>query len=343
MKGFSFFKKRENNKKVIFGVVAIAALAVIALGAYSLSQRHVLKPNAIKVVLESYINANLMSPGATAKINSITKENGLYKVMVDIGGAQAVESYATLDGKLFFPQAMKIGEATAATGANATQAAAPVTPENLPKNDKPVVELFVMSYCPYGTQIEKGILPVVATLGNKINFAIKFNDYAMHGEKELDENLVQYCIQKEQTAKYSNYLTCFLKDSSQSAACVNSSNVDKDKLDACIAKTDKTYSVKDNFKNNVDFRGTFAGFNVQKEDNAKYSVGGSPTLIINGKETQSGRDSASLLKTICAAFTNQPKECQTTLSSATPAPGFGEGTAAPAASGGAAPAAGCVQ
>lgn len=342
MKGFSFFKKRENNKKVIFGVVAVAVLAVIALGAYSLSQRHVLKPNAIKVVLESYINANLMSPGATAKINSISKENGLYKIMVDIGGTQTVESYATLDGKLFFPQAMKIGESTTAAGDQAGQAAAaPTAPADLPKNDKPVVELFVMSYCPYGTQMEKGILPVTAALGNKINFAIKFNDYAMHGEKELDENLVQYCIQKEQTAKYSNYLSCFLKDSSQSAACVNSSNVDQDKLTACIAKTDKTYSVKDNFKNNVDFRGTFAGFNVQKEDNAKYSVGGSPTLIINGKETQSGRDSASLLKTICAAFTNQPKECQTTLSSATPAPGFGEGTAAPAAGG--AGAAGCAQ
>lgn len=324
--------KQKLKKKIIIGAIALAAIIIIALGATFLFKGgKTLKPAAVKTVLESYINANLMAPGAEpAKIDTITKENGLYKVMVDIGGDQKVESYATLDGKLFFPQAMKTGESTEAAGdqAKGDQAAAPVTPENLPKTDKPTVELFVMSYCPYGTQMEKGILPAVAALGNKINFSIKFNDYAMHGEKELKENLVQYCIQKEQTAKFSNYLTCFLKDSSQGDACVNNSNIDKDKLDACIAKTDKTYSIMENFKANKDFRGTFPGFNVQKEDNAKYNVGGSPTLIINGTETQSGRDSASLLKTICSAFNNEPKECQTSLSSTTPAAGFGDGAAA---------------
>lgn len=320
--------KHKLKKKIIIGAIALAAIIIIALGATFLFKGgKTLKPAAVKTVLESYINANLMAPGATAKIDSITKENGLYKVMVDIGGDQKVESYSTLDGKLFFPQAMKTGESTEAAAGSDQAANTPATPENLPKTDKPVVELFVMSYCPYGTQMEKGILPAVAALGNKINFSIKFNDYAMHGEKELKENLVQYCIQKEQNAKFSNYLTCFLKDSSQGEACINNSNIDKDKLDACIAKTDKTYSITENFKNNKDFRGTFPGFNVQKEDNAKYNVGGSPTLIINGTETQSGRDSASLLKTICSAFNNEPKECQTSLSSTTPAAGFGDGAA----------------
>jgi hypothetical protein len=332
--------KQKMKKQIIFGSIALVAIILIALGSTLIFKgKGTLKPDAVKTVLENYINANLMAPGATAKIESVTKENGLYKVMVNIGSDQKVESYATLDGKLFFPQAMKTGESTEAAAGGDKAANTPATPENLPKTDKPVVELFVMSYCPYGTQMEKGILPAVAALGNKINFSIKFNDYAMHGEKELKENLVQYCIQKEQTAKFSNYLTCFLKDSSQSDACVNNSNVDKDKLDACIAKTDKTYSVTDNFKANKDFRGTYPGFNVQKEDNAKYNVGGSPTLVINGTEAQSGRDSASLLKTICAAFNNQPKECQTSLSSTAPAPGFGEGAAT---SGGSA-AAGCAQ
>lgn len=330
MKGLSFFKKKENNKKLIIGVIAIIAVAAITIGAYSLSKGGNLKPEAAKTVIENYINANLMAPGATAKINSINEENGLYKLMVDIGGEQTVESYATLDGKIFFPQAMMMGEATGTdTGAN--QAAAPATPDNLPKNDKPVVELFVMTHCPYGTQMEKGILPVAAALGNKIDFSIKFNDYAMHGEKELDESLIQYCVQKEQNDKFSNYLTCFLKNETQGAACLTSAKVDTNKMQACVAATDKAFKVKENFKNNVDFRGTFPGFNVQKEDNTKYSVGGSPTLIINGTEAQTGRDSASLLKTICAAFTDQPKECESVLSSATPAPGFGEGTTAAAA------------
>lgn len=325
--------KHKLKKKIIIGAIALAAVIIIALGATFLFKGDkTLKPAAIKTVLESYINANLMAPGAApAKIDSITKENGLYKVMVDIGGDQKVESYATLDGKLFFPQAMKTGESTETAAGDDQAASTPATPENLPKTDKPVVELFVMTHCPYGTQMEKGILPVVAALGKKIDFSIKFNDYAMHGEKELDQSLIQYCVQKEQNDKFTNYLNCFLKDESQTTACLASAKVNTDKMQACVEKTDKAYSVKDNFKNNVDFRGTFPGFNVQKADNTKYNVGGSPTLIINGTETQSGRDSASLLKTICSAFNNEPKECQTSLSSATPAAGFGEGTTANAA------------
>src|SRR5690348_2174093 len=37
------------------------------------------------------------------------------------------------------------------------QAAKPLT--NLPKSDKPNVELFVMSQCPYGIEMEKALIP----------------------------------------------------------------------------------------------------------------------------------------------------------------------------------------
>jgi hypothetical protein len=33
----------------------------------------------------------------------------------------------------------------------------------------------------------------------------------MHDKKEIDENNKQYCIQKEQNDKYSDYLKCFLE------------------------------------------------------------------------------------------------------------------------------------
>jgi len=73
------------------------------------------------------------------------------------------------------------------------------------KKDVPEVELFVMSHCPYGTQMEKGILPVVELLGDKIDFKIRFVYYAMHGEKEVNEEARQYCIQKEQKDKFISY------------------------------------------------------------------------------------------------------------------------------------------
>jgi hypothetical protein len=45
------------------------------------------------------------------------------------------------------------------------------------------------------------------TLQDKIDFEIKFNTYAMHGEKELAEQLNQYCIKKN---KMINLLIIFL-------------------------------------------------------------------------------------------------------------------------------------
>jgi len=44
---------------------------------------------------------------------------------------------------------------------------------------------------------------------------------------------------------------------------------------------------------------------------------------MNGQLLESGRDSASLLKTICSGFSNQPEECSESLPSVSPTPGFG--------------------
>lgn len=315
------------QKRIIFGAAALVLVIAVVLG-ISFSKKGSLKPEEARSKVESFVNTYLMQPGSEAIVSSVTESYGMYKMKINIGDGQSVDSYVSKDGKLFFPQALDMEEVSGeATGEGSTQT--PVA-QDIPKNDKPSVELFVMTHCPYGTQMEKGILPAIEALGNKVDFEIKFNDYAMHGEKELDESLVQYCIQKEQNNKYSEYLTCFLKNS-DGASCLSSAGIDQNKMNSCVAKTDKEFSVKENFKNNKDFRGSYPGFNVYKDDNAKYGVGGSPTLIINGTEVSSGRDSASLLATICSAFEEAPEECSATLSSATPAPGFGEGTTAASA------------
>jgi hypothetical protein len=317
------------NMMILGSAVLLVVVAVI-LGITLYKGKNTLKPEAARVKVENFVNTYLMQNGAKATVSNVTESYGLYKMKINIGANQSVDSYISKDGNLFFPQALDIAKTIAdATGAGANntnddQAAA--TPTDIPKTDKPVVELFVMSYCPYGTQMEKGILPAIAALGNKVDFKIKFNDYAMHGDKELKENMVQYCIQKEQTSKFSNYLTCFLK-ASDSASCLASAGIDTAKNDACVAKTDKEFSITANAASNTDYKGTYPSFNIFKADNAKYNVGGSPTLIINGTEVSAARDSASLLKTICSAYNNAPSECKTTVSSAAPAAGFGDGAA----------------
>ena len=293
----------------------------------TLYKKNSLSPEEARLKVENFVNTYLMQGGSKVSVSDVTEDYGLYKMKISIGEGQVVDSYVSRDGKLFFPQALDMVKTIAdATGADSgSEEGQEATPTNVKKTDKPEVELFVMTHCPYGTQMEKGILPAIAALGKKVDFEIKFNDYAMHGEKELDESLKQYCIQEEQESKYAEYLTCFLK-SSNTASCLASTKIDTKKMDSCVAKTDKEYKVKENFKNNTDFKGPYPSFNVYKEDNAKYSVGGSPTLVINGTEVSAARDSASLLKTICSAFNEAPEECNTVLSSASPSSGFGEGT-----------------
>jgi hypothetical protein len=337
------------KQKKTWLTILVIAIVLIVLGLITASSLKkddgAIKPgktistDAAKAKAEIFINKYLMQSGSKATIKDITTEYGLYKLKIDIT-SDVVESYLTKDGRFFFPQALDIDQISAATSTGAaSQTNTPAAPAATvtKKSDKPIVELFVMSYCPYGTQIEKGILPVTKLLGSKIDFQIKFCSYSMHGEKELKENLLQYCIQKDQPAKYNAYLTCFL-ESSDSASCLTSTGVDANAANSCATKTDNTFKVTSNFTNNVGYQGSYPGFDVNKADNDKYSVAGSPTLIINGEEISSGRDSASLLKTICSAFNNEPRECSTTLSSTSPAAGFGSGAAA-ASTG----AAGCAQ
>ncbi len=317
-------KERKFLVRVLLPIVLVIALALIGYFSFRGSFNNLSKAEA-KTQAEEFINKFLMQGDTKATIKEITTEYGLYKLKVDIV-SDVVESYLTKDGKLFFPQALEVKTgASVETDANGTPTdSAPSAV--LPKTDKPVVELFVMSHCPYGTQIEKGMLPVVELLGKKIDFELKFVDYAMHGEKELQEQLAQYCIQKDQSTKLNAYLKCFLV-SGESAPCLETAGVNKSKVESCVKSTDKKFKVSENFTNKVGFKGSYPGFDIYKEDNTKYGVAGSPTLVINGTEAQSGRDSASLLKTVCGAFSEEPKECATTLSSDSPAPGFGSGTA----------------
>jgi hypothetical protein len=188
-------------------------------------------------------------------------------------------------------------------------------PANVSKSDKPTVELFVMSYCPYGTQAEKGVIPVAEALKGKMDFSVKFVYYTMHGYKEAVENTRQYCIEKEQNDKYIGYLACFLNNS-DAAGCTASTGLNTSSLDACMNATYAKYNITENS----------SAYGVYDLENALYGVQGSPTLIINGAEVSAGRDSASLLSAVCNAFTTKPAECGTALSSVTPSAGFGYST-----------------
>jgi hypothetical protein len=315
-------KKKFYNDFWKMAVLVLAVLLVAAVLTKGFSFGKKLSKDDVKKVTEDYVNA-LTQGQASAQVTEVTEEAGLYKLKLNVGG-RLYDSYVTKDGKLLFPQAVDMSADLNQPAADSTANAAPAA--EVPKTDKPAVELFVMAYCPYGTQAEKGMLPAVRALGSKVDFKIRFVYYAMHGEKEVKENLNQYCIQKEQSDKFQSYLACFL-NASDSAGCLKTANVDTAKMNACTAAADKQYSIMANLNDKSKWlSGNYPLFGVDAALNTKYGVGGSPTLVINGVESSAGRDSASYLKAICGAFKTQPKECSTQLSSASPSAGFGYGT-----------------
>lgn len=331
----------KGKKKFILG--AMALILFLGYGAYLKKEElglarifsKSLSQEEAKTKVEKFIKDNLVAPGTPVEIKGVSEENGLYKIPVSVAG-QEIVSYLTKDGKKFFPQGMDIAEIEKQAQSK-NQQGSQAGSEAAVKSEVPEVELFVMSYCPYGTQIEKGVLPVLETLGKKIKFSLKFVDYAMHGEKEIKENLRQYCIEKNEPGKLNSYLNCFLKKGEGTEnSCLKEAGVNVAKLESCIASADAEFKVTEKFRDkNTWNNGQFPPFDIHKKDNEKYGVKGSPTLVINGSEVSAGRDSASLLKAVCSGFVNPPKECEKELSSVAPSPGFGEnaGSSPPSASG----------
>lgn len=338
-------KEHKSHKKyettawalgIVALVLAIALIISIFTGGFSgtgSGSSGGISEETLKTKTIEYLGQIL--PGQDVSVDSIVDEGNIYSLKLTVAG-RPYDSYATKDGKLLFPSAIDM---TAEAGTPAT--AQPPADTNIPKTDKPKVELFIMSHCPYGTQAEKGILPAVNVLGDKVEFEIKFVYYAMHGEKEVKEQLTQYCIRTEAPDKYLKYVACFLNDSvgqgsvAASNACIASLGIDTKKLETCKTSADKEFNVMKNFNDQSTWlSGRFPLIDFDKADNQKYSVGGSPTLIINGVNSNAGRDSASYLAAICNAMTTPAPECSTQLSAVSPGPGFGyDSTAAATAAG----------
>jgi len=250
--------------------------------------------------------------GLAIELVDVNEVGNFYEVSVLINGQKSVLS-VTKDGE-YLAQLIPL---------SALEPQEPEPVEGIVKSDVPEVELFIMAYCPYGTQAEKGFIPAIKTLGDNIDAKIRFVYYAMHDKLELDEQLKEYCIQEEQSDKFLDYLGCFLEDG-DSDRCLVEVGIDKDKLDLCVLKTDSEFKVTEKYNDESTWlSGRFPLFDIHKDLNEAYDIGGSPTLVINGNVVSSGRDPASYLDVICQAFNEAPEECGEELLDTTYSPGFG--------------------
>lgn len=222
-----------------------------------------------------------------------------------------------------------------------------ITPSQpLPKLDKPVFELYVFTYCPYGLQAEKALFPVVDLLGSKVDFKIR-QIGAMHGPSEELEAKRQLCIEKNYSGKFMTYLKDFALDTScpqgqdtcitaKLAGIYSKLGMSASKIDACIASDG------------------VALYQAEEQNSAAKQAYSSPTIAINdvimggsacnvatdcrsfeqcvqvdqagNKECILPRTAEAYKSAVCSAFINPPAACSQTLTTASPSYGFGAGT-----------------
>jgi hypothetical protein len=286
-----------NNKWAVLSVV-LAVLLVVSLG-FFIFDGSISEKTAGNIVM-----AFATEQGVSAELVSIEKESSLFLVTLDIDG-QEVPVYLTEDGNNLVPSIIPITPTEAAP----SQPAAP-EPTNVPKSDKPEVELYVWSYCPYGVLAQGPLAEVASLLGDSAEFTI-VPYYDGHGAYENQQNKIQSCIQELSPDKYWAYAAGFVSDiypacSSQrteecdlteSVKLMTSLGIDSTGVMSCVTS---------------DGDALYAAASSQAQQNG---VQGSPTVIVNGVKLNVARNAEAYKTAICSAYNDSPSECGEVLDS----------------------------
>jgi protein-disulfide isomerase len=267
-----------------------------------------LSPEEAGTALVGYLNTVV---GGGVSYVSNQDLGSLYEITVNYKN-ESIPVYVTKDGKYF------VQGATPITG-QAVQQQQQEQPKDVPKSDKPKVELFVMSFCPYGVKAENNIMPVLELLKDKIDFNVRYivsvsgttidTAQSLHGLTEAKQDAVQLIIKKNYASKFLAYLTAF------NANCYPLGYSDTAKADSCW-KAEAVKLGMDTNKIETAAYGT-EGIGLLKAEEAidgQYGVSGSPTLIINGVQSSAIYSGTTATQTaICDAFNNEPSECGTAV------------------------------
>ena len=313
---------------------AIASILMVILIASVLTNGFGLKQVLFKVPSEElanktidFINENLLQPGTTASlVETDCKERpGLCKLTLNINEAN-FDSYISADGEILFPEAIEMEKIEEVDNQAADQQAnQQASLEDIPKQEKADVKLFIMSYCPFGLQAQKALLPAFDLLKDQADIKIHFVNYIMHDKREIDENLRQYCIQEQEPEKFIPYLNCFVEDG-DFEKCLSQVNISKSSLNTCLIQTDEEYGIYAAYEDKESWlSGLYPLFKVDDELNKQYGIGGSPTLVINNQVVSPNRTPEDYKQAICMGFETMPEQCAQTLSTKSPTSGLGLG------------------
>ena len=294
MKTENITDKIRKNPFILSTLVcgALAVLLLVAMISGGGVTGNVVSKNVAGENLIGYLN-NVVDSEVT--LVDMKDEENFYLATVEFKGEE-LPIYVTKDGASYTSNLIPL--------VSQQQDIQDQTSQDVPKSDVPVVELFIMTHCPYGTQAEKGMIPVIESLGDLIDAKIRFVHYFMH-EPEETETPRQVCIREEQSEKYLDYLRYFLEEGDSDYA-LEKAGINQADLTDCVNNRAEGYYEEDS--------------SLSEE----YGVSGSPALVINGEIISSARSPAAYLDTICQAFNDVPEECSALdLASESPTPMWG--------------------
>ena len=194
-----------------------------------------------------------------------------------------------------------------------------LTPEqvcvNMTKSNQPLLQAFVVAKCPFGLQMQRIMADIISESKDTEKYlkvmyigsvdAENSTIKAMHGNEEAQENLRQICIREEQSDRYWDYVSCYMREG-KTADCLKSESIDVDELNSCTNDSARgvAYAQKD--------------FDLAN----KFRITGSPTMLMNDQivkesdfatNTTNGRSPEAVKDLLCCGFKEEPSFCSQKL------------------------------
>jgi hypothetical protein len=302
------------SKSTIVAIIGIAVVIVILLAAGFMQnipgQGAVIPAQNCAEKTLTFVNNNLVSPGTSASLTSITENRGIYEMQISYGGREMM-IFTTRDCSSLFTSRIDMTGTTGSHTVTAQPAAPPI------KTERPVVDLYVMAFCPGGTYAGNVMKPVAVLLGSKADIRMRYlttstgttvaSVQSLHGMSEVKEDLRQICILKKNPEKFWEYLGKF------NDACYPQYQ-NTALLNAC--QVNVTMAVGIDSKNIETCASGQEGLDLLRADEAlsyKDGASSSPTLLINGQEYRGTRTPDAYKQAICDRFITPPDECSTIL------------------------------
>ena len=190
-------------------------------------------------------------------------------------------------------------------------------------DSRPLVELYVMSHCPFGTQAEDALLPVLKDYAGQVELKVGFiggvvkgaddgEDHfsSLHGRPEVDENIRQICARDLAPDKWLDYILARNKniDSKDWRTAAEAAGIDVKEIEVCsgglgIVKYTENLSLA-----------------------ATRKISSSPTIYIDGTPYTGPRTKEGFEWEICSALKKRgsaPETCKQVLAGTKPQGGPG--------------------